>query len=361
MNKLFLSACLGLGKIDRTYHIAAQDINPSTGKAYAVRPDGVWDDNYFAQNFGGGSGGGGGNPAAYDDLLKNTPKALDFANTLDASENNAFADYLGYMKSQDSPLDFYTKISEASGIPGMRKTQKSLQGQIYDMEDALRRVEPDVSATSRNSIVTEAQRRGMVQERQKPLLENLGWYGQSLGRVSSAIADEQKNALTLTDLQGQGVNRISDVYKTKLQLTADQNARKMTGFTADKETFLNVSLAKIKRGEEISDMEKQQAFELLKMEKQYKLEYDNEMKLYENKPDTEIVTVGGRKVLVNKRTGAKISDLGSSSEGGTGVGVAGAANYYGDTSTSSSGNDSDWEVVPNFRNVIDYNNWLSKQ
>lgn len=38
---------------------AASDINPKTGKAYAVRPDGVWDDNYFAQNFGGGSSGGG--------------------------------------------------------------------------------------------------------------------------------------------------------------------------------------------------------------------------------------------------------------------------------------------------------------
>lgn len=33
---------------------AAQDINPQTGKAYAVNPQtGVWDDNYFANNFGG--------------------------------------------------------------------------------------------------------------------------------------------------------------------------------------------------------------------------------------------------------------------------------------------------------------------
>lgn len=39
---------------------AASDINPATGKAYAVRPDGVWDDNYFANNFGGGSSYGGG-------------------------------------------------------------------------------------------------------------------------------------------------------------------------------------------------------------------------------------------------------------------------------------------------------------
>ncbi len=40
---------------------AAGDINPSTGKAYAINPQsGVWDDNYFAQNFGGASGGSSG-------------------------------------------------------------------------------------------------------------------------------------------------------------------------------------------------------------------------------------------------------------------------------------------------------------
>lgn len=38
----------------RLYFVSGQDINPATGKAYAINPSsGNWDDNYFAQNFGG--------------------------------------------------------------------------------------------------------------------------------------------------------------------------------------------------------------------------------------------------------------------------------------------------------------------
>lgn len=46
---------------------AANDINPTTGKAYAVRPDGVWDDNYFSKTYGGASSGGGG---SQEDTIK---------------------------------------------------------------------------------------------------------------------------------------------------------------------------------------------------------------------------------------------------------------------------------------------------
>lgn len=47
--------------------VSASDINPSTGKAYAINPSsGNWDDNYFSKNFGGASSGGssGGNDIA---------------------------------------------------------------------------------------------------------------------------------------------------------------------------------------------------------------------------------------------------------------------------------------------------------
>lgn len=41
-------------KPDRNFYVSAGDINPKTGKAYAINPsNNTWDDNYFAQNFGG--------------------------------------------------------------------------------------------------------------------------------------------------------------------------------------------------------------------------------------------------------------------------------------------------------------------
>jgi len=55
--------------------VSASDINPATGKAFAINPQsGVWDDNFFAKNFGGASSSSGGsnNPIAStaSDMLK---------------------------------------------------------------------------------------------------------------------------------------------------------------------------------------------------------------------------------------------------------------------------------------------------
>jgi hypothetical protein len=308
--------------------MTASDINPATGKAYAINPDsGVWDDNWFAKTYGGSSNGE--STQSYDDLLKSiSGKTTAFATGVNEAENSAFNDYLKYISGTTTPLDFYTKISEEQGIPQLQKTSSTLQGQIYSLEDTLRNIEPNVNATTKNSLVTEAQRQGIVTEKQKPIIENLSWQSQSLGRISSALSEAKAQALTLTDLYGQGVDKMVDVYKTKLELVSSQGDRALNAFLTDLDNEVNITLAKIKRGEEVSDQEAQNAFAMLQTQK----EYENNVKLSELKaPTTEIVEVGGHKKLVNKNTGEVIADLGSTSAGGTGT----TNNYY----------TSDWEIV----------------
>ena len=279
-------------------------INPASG---------VWDDNYYASTHPSGGGGGGAttpsfDPAAYDNLLKTLPTASDYVSGVNAKEDSALNDYFGYLNSQETPLSFYTKLSEAQGIPAMRKTQSTLQGQIYDLEDTLRRVEPNITATTGNSLVTEAQRQGMVTAKQKPIIENLGWLGQSLGRVSSAITDATAQALNLTQLQQQGVQQFVDAYKTKLDVAMNQGAQGLQAFMNDTNNVLNVTLAKIHRGEQVSDTEAANAFELLKLQKTAELN----MKADAAKTSTEVVEANGRKLLIDKNTGKTIADLGSS-------------------------------------------------
>ena len=100
--------------------VRPQDINPATGKAYAVRPDGIWDDNYFAANYGNQSGGGSGdfgldkildafkqrqeernrlvnefnakNPFVYDEIL--AAKSLEAKEQLDPWYKQTLTDYL---------------------------------------------------------------------------------------------------------------------------------------------------------------------------------------------------------------------------------------------------------------------------
>lgn len=267
-----------------------------------------------------GSGGDGG--GSYDALLGSLPKAQDFAASLDIPQDNAFGDYMKYLSSQESPVDFYRRMGDEAGLPEMRKTQSTLQGQIYSLEDSLRRVEPDVSATSRNSVMTEAQRRGQVQERQKPMVESLGWLGQSVGRISSAIAEKDALIMNLTGLNEQQVSRMSDAFKTNIQIKSDQAARKMTGFTTDLQNTLQVNLAKIARKEAIDDREWQKTWDLFKMEEGYKQAAKAEA--------SKLISVSEGNSLYDPSTGKVAFTAPKTYKPESGGGTGGGANqYYG--------------------------------
>lgn len=288
-----------------------------------INPDsGNWDDNYYARTHGGGSSTGGSgpsfDPAAYDNLIKGLPSSVDFAKTLNTGENDVFGAYAKKALNQPKPLELYGKLEESAGIPKMKMAQSTLQGQVYDLEDTIRRVEPDIAARSRNSIVTEAQRRGMSTAAKEPLIENLGWLGQSLGRVSSAISNEKADISNKVGMAMEGFRMELEPYKEKLSLTVDQNSRMMSGFTADKQSNLDVLLAKIQRQEQVSDMEWQQAQDLAKEERVYEQNKTTMMEQF-NQPDNKIVEANGRQMLINMKTGEKIADLGSSktASGGT--------------------------------------------
>src|SRR3990167_8536113 len=67
----------------------------------------------------------------------------------------AYEEYKTQQQGQTKPIQLYTEAEEAAGLPGMRKTASTLRGAIGNVEDALKRVEPDVSLRSQQSLVTE--------------------------------------------------------------------------------------------------------------------------------------------------------------------------------------------------------------
>lgn len=303
-------------------------INPASG---------VWDDNYFASTQ---KGGGGSVPAAQQfpdvKLADVGGSAVDFAKTLNQGEDAIFNSYANKAASTPKPLDLFNMMEEKAGIPGLRTTQSTLQSQIYDIEDTLRRVEPDIAARSGNSIVTEAQRRGMVSAAKEPLTEKLGWLGQSAGRVSNAITQQTADIGNRVGLAMEGFRMELEPYKDRLALVTDQNARTMTGFSSDRQATLDLLVRKIERGLQVSDMERQQAIDLAKEERSYTRSME-QIKMEMNQPDNKIVEANGRQLLVNMATGETIADLGSTKEPATGGG-AGGYGYYP--------SNSEWEIIP---------------
>lgn len=149
---------------------------------------------------------------SYQDVAKNTPSTLEF------------------MKQQEADL----------GIPEQQRAQQTMRDQIFSLEDSLKRVASTVAATTRNSFVTQGQRNLMIDAAQKPIQQNLTDAGTNYSRTTEAL-----NALQ------------------------DRAARLTSGFTADKQNQLELSLAAIKRGEQLTDQQRQEAFQTMMAEQEF--------------------------------------------------------------------------------------------
>ena len=197
------------------------------------------------------------------------PSTLDYINKLNATEDTAFNDLIMAMKARKSPLDVYTDLENASGLPAMRTGAVSLAKSISDIEGTLETVEPDVAARSRESLMTEAQRRGVVTQRKEPLLESLGKTTTGLGNLKELISLTGTDVSNKANLFMQGQEQEIEPIKLKYTALVDRNARNLSGFTSDKETKLQILMDKLDRQQTLSDQEWSLANSLTADEKDY--------------------------------------------------------------------------------------------
>lgn len=255
--------------------------------------------------------GGGGNDFPNISLNDVGGSAVDFAKGINGMSDTAFNDYLTAAKSQAKPLDIYNTLEDKAGLPTLRKTAGSLQGQIGSLEDTINNVEPTVNATTMNSLVTEGQRTGMVNAQKYPWIQQLTPMSTALGRVQQGISSGEANINNMVGYAVQGNQQELDPYKTHMNIVAEQGARLMTGFTSDKETKLNLLLEKIHRGEALSDAERNHAWDLSKAE----TDFQNKMKETEATNKNKFVNLG-KYGLYDTSTGTIVGAGGGGGGGG---------------------------------------------
>jgi hypothetical protein len=247
------------------------------------------------------------------------PSALEFAKGLEVPIDKSLEEYVMFLRNQKNPLDVYTQLEESAGLPGMKTTASTLRGQIGNLEDTIKRVDPMIAGTTRESLITEAQRGRMSTAEKKPLLERLGEFTTGLGRISEGITAAESGIGTKTNLFLQGQEMQSKPYELKLTILQDRAARLQSGFNTDAENKLNIYLTNLKRGWDLDDKEADEAFELLKLEKNY----NNEVtKLKEQ--NTLAMDLAKYKDTLEDKDGSGTVD--TSSYYGTG-----SSNYYGNS------------------------------
>lgn len=216
---------------------------------------------------GGGSSAGGRYVGEID--LSSVPSVQEYIKGQFAAEDPYLQMLLNKMNTQEKPLDIYSRLETEAGLPELRATSKTLSGEIANIEDYLDMVEPNISARTHESLVTEAQRQGMVGAEKKPWTEKLAKLATSLGRVQGGITEATQGIGTKTQLAMTGQEMELEPLKLAYTTMVDRNARLTTGFTSDRQTTLDALYDKLNRQRTLSDQEWELANTLASEERSY--------------------------------------------------------------------------------------------
>src|SRR3972149_3449264 len=103
--------------------------------------------------------------------LSSIPSTQSYVQEQFAGEDPYLQAILDRYNSAEKPLDIYTRLENEAGVPQLRTTAGSLMKEVGNVEDILSGIEPDVAARTRESLVSEAMRRGLVQSKSEPWME----------------------------------------------------------------------------------------------------------------------------------------------------------------------------------------------
>lgn len=186
------------------------------------------------------------------------------------AEDAALNNIVMNMRSRENPLAMYGRLETESGLPALKESSASLSKEIANTEDYIEQVEPDISARTGQSLVTEAQRRGMVGAARQPWIEKLSKLGIGLSRIESEIGKRVADIATKVGLGIKGQEMELEPLKLQYTTLVDRNARLTSGFSVDRQTKLDSLYDKLNRERQLSDQEWQLANEIAAEERAYR-------------------------------------------------------------------------------------------
>lgn len=160
----------------------------------------------------------------------------------------ALASQISALDSSYNPTDTYNKITTQLGIPDARTRVQALQSNLVNTQNAIKAVDPGVTARTSNSLVTEAQRGRLVNMETAPLTSTLSDQNQAFGTQNGQLQDLLGQATTQAGLAESAYKdkrtSLADQLTTALQQQAAAEAKAQADRTfAENQRQFNVSSA----------------------------------------------------------------------------------------------------------------------
>jgi hypothetical protein len=228
--------------------VSKTDINPATGKMYAVNPStGNWDDNYWAQNearFNAGSSAGSSGSYDIASILAKQQAESEAKLAEQATARTAFN-----TKLQGEESTFLNKfrteyptvlsgLESTLGIPGLREQALGSTQALGDISSLVRTTPQRTTQAARGFDVGAGQLERMTAAEVAKLQPSFETATRGAETTSAALS----SALGAYSTKAQEALL---PYSTELDLMKDRFAREATGFNTDAENELNTLMKRI--------------------------------------------------------------------------------------------------------------------
>lgn len=216
-------------------------------------------------------------------------ESAEFAAGQKAEEESFLTALTERVAGQETLTAGAERIGGELGLPALRQSAFDLTQTLKGIPQTQETISKQVGISAPNLQRRIAAEQGKIAPLAQEAVSQQQFGEQELGqRLGFLLADQAKE--------------LEPFYRAQLPLLSDRLAREQASYDLEKQRELDLLLENISNRATASQAELDRANELALAE----LEYKN-VQL-----DTEIITVGGRRKLVNRQTGEVIADLGSS-------------------------------------------------
>jgi hypothetical protein len=158
-------------------------------------------------------------------LIKGNNMEFDLSKMINnPSVKQAQADVVRYDKGRPRGSDIYSSVSADLGIPDARAQLSRDRAAIENTNNLIEAVNPSVTGRTQGSLVTEAQRQGLVNKETAPLMAGLGKQTGAYNTSQGAFADLMGQAQLKAQLAIQDQDTIYNQLLQRLQYAQQAEA-----------------------------------------------------------------------------------------------------------------------------------------
>ncbi|HJZ04486.1 MAG TPA: hypothetical protein VJ327_01325 [Patescibacteria group bacterium] len=189
--------------------------------------------------------------------------------SLRGEEEGLFKQYEEKRSGQETLPALQTRLESQYNVPELKTQLGTVRGQVGTVKEQLDKLEGDITSRTEGSLVTEAQRRRMVEAEATPLRDTLARLASGQEVTAAQLADANATVGRQLELTAQQQNLDLQPILMRISAFSDRAARELAGFDQNTELQLNTYLDKLNRDRFLSDREWQATSDAATKEREF--------------------------------------------------------------------------------------------